>query len=136
MKISNAILGFLAVVCCILQTNAQSSSDTETKNYDQGFRLGFGVNGGYIFQEPYHFSYGGDVRLQYDLSKRYSITLTGGYTNFTISGSKNHLAFIPVRAGYKTFIWENKFYAMGEFGAAFGVTDAYRKTSAAICPTR
>ena len=97
------------VVISYFQSSAQTNTN-ETENYDQGFRLGFGINSGYALQEPYHFSYGADVRMQYDLSKRFSITLTSGYTNITISGSDNDLAFIPLKAGYKTFVWENKFH--------------------------
>ena len=135
MKTLNPLQILLSFIflCSTSQINAQT--ETETTDYDQGFRLGFGINGGYVFQEPYHFSYGGDIRLQYDLSKRYSITLTGGYTNLTISGNDKDLGFYPLKAGYKTFVWENKFYAMGEIGAAFGATDAYRKTSVVVSPS-
>lgn len=138
MKISralNLIVSCFILLCFSLQSRAQKSDTGENKNYDQGFRLGFGINGGYVFQEPYHFSMGGDVRIQYDLSKRYSITLTTGYTNLTISGNNNDLGFIPLKAGYKTFVWENKFYAMGEIGAAFGTSDTYRRTSVIVSPS-
>lgn len=128
------ILSCFVMVLFHFQSSAQTNTN-ETENYDQGFRLGFGINSGYALQEPYHFSYGADVRLQYDLSKRFSITLTSGYTNITISGNNNDLAFIPVKAGYKTFVWENKFYAMGEIGAAFGTNDTYRKTSVIVSPS-
>ena len=131
----NLILSIIAMVLFSFQSHAQTDALVEDPNYDQDFRLGFGINSGYIFQEPYHFSYGADARLQYDLSKRFSITLTSGYTNLTISGKNNDLAFIPVKVGYKTFVWENKFYLMGEFGAAFGATDAYRKTSMVVSPS-
>ena len=137
MKISrtlNLVLSCFVILFFCTQSHAQTDANAE-ENYDQGFRIGFGINGGYIFQEPYHFSYGGDVRLQYDLTKRYSITLTGGYSNLTISGNNNDLGFIPVKAGYKTFVWENQFYAMGEIGAAFGTTDTYRKTSVIVSPS-
>lgn len=131
LKPLRLLLSCAMLLCISLQSQAQA----ETENYDQGFRLGFGLNGGYVFQEPYHFSYGGDVRIQYDLSKRYSITLTSGYNNLSISGNDNDLGFIPVKAGYKTFVWANKFYAMGEIGAAFGTTDTYRKTSVVVSPS-
>jgi hypothetical protein len=39
------------------------------KNYDQGFKLGFGVSGGYATQDPYKLALGADARLQYDLTK-------------------------------------------------------------------
>ena len=138
MKISkplNLILSCFTILSFNLQGHAQTDANLENKNYDQGFRLGFGVNGGYIFQEPYQFSFGGDVRIQYDLSKRFSITLTSGYTNLTFSGIDKNLGFIPLKAGYKTFVWENKFYAMGEIGAAFGITNTYSKTSVIITPS-
>jgi hypothetical protein len=131
--LKQVLLCFFLVISCF-QSSAQTNTN-EAENYDQGFRLGFGINSGYALQEPYHFSYGADVRLQYDLSKRFSITLTSGYTNITISGNNNDLAFIPVKAGYKTFVWENKFYAMGEIGAAFGTNDTYRKTSVIVSPS-
>lgn len=128
-----AILSFFILGLFYFQSSAQTK--TKIENFDQGFRLGFGINSGYAFQEPYHFSYGADVRIQYDLSERFSITLTSGYTNITISGNENDLAFIPVKAGYKTFVWANKFYAMGEIGAAFGTTDTYRYTSVIVSPS-
>lgn len=123
----------LLILCFAQQTKAQTTNDQETKNYDQGFRLGFGISGGYVFQKPYQSSLGGDIRLQYNLSKRYSIALTTGYTNLFVSGKD--LGFIPVKAGYKTFVWENKFYAMGEIGAAIAMTNGYHKTSLLIAPS-
>lgn len=135
MLTTKKIKTLLLLLVIFMGHHAITAQESKTENYDQGFRLGFGVNGGYVFQEPYHFSYGGDIRLQYDLSKRFSITLTSGYTNLTVSGNDNDLGFIPVKAGYKTFVWENKFYAMGEIGAAFGTTDTYRKTSVIVSPS-
>lgn len=132
---SRLLLTFLFMLTSANHLNAQTTADQATKNYDQGFRLGFGVSSGYIFQKPYHFSLGGDVRIQYNLSKRYSIALTTGYTNLSVSGDHNDIGFIPVKAGYKTFVWENKFYAMGEIGAAFSVTNDYQKTSLLITPS-
>lgn len=123
------------LIAAFFLSNPTRAQEKETENFDQGFRLGFGINSGYAFQEPYHFSYGADMRIQYDLSERFSITLTSGYTNITISGNDNDLAFIPVKAGYKTFVWANKFYAMGEIGAAIGTTDTYRKTSVIVSPS-
>ena len=110
------LLGFTA--------NAQ---DTAEDNYDQGFRLGFGINAGYVLNDPYDFALGGDIRLQYDLSKRTSLTLTTGFTNF-FAGKVNNVdvkdyGFIPVKAGFKAFVWEDSFYVLGEAGAGFGVTN-------------
>lgn len=114
----------------------QSGSDS---GYDQGFRLGFGISPGYVLDDPYGFALGADARLQYDFSKRYSVTLTTGFTNF-FAGDHNGVdvkdyGMIPVKAGFKAFFWEDQFYAMGEAGAAFAVTNDYDQTSAILAPT-
>ena len=112
----------LALACMLffgVTANAQDAID----NYDQGFRLGFGINGGYVFEDPYDFALGADVRLQYDLTKRYSLTLTSGFTNFFVGDENKDFGFIPVKAGFKAFVWEDRFYLLGEAGAAFAVTN-------------
>ena len=111
------------------------AQDKETKkNYDQGFRLGFGINAGYPFSDPYDFNLGADVRAQYDLSKRYSLTLTTGFNNYFVSGKDNDLGYIPVKGGFKAFILKDQLYLMGEVGAAFAVTNGYDKTSLLLSP--
>ena len=123
-------------------TQAQTTLTTtpaEDAMYDKGFRLGFGIAPGYVFEEPYDFALGADVRLQYDFSQRYSITLTTGFTNL-FAGDVNNvevkdLGFIPLKAGFKAFIWEQSFYLMGEAGAGFPVTNDYKKTSAIVAPS-
>lgn len=108
----------------------------ETPKYDQGFRLGLGLNTGYANNDPYKLTLGGDVRLQYDLSKRYSFTLTTGFTNLFVSENDGQdLGFIPAKGGFKAFVWNNQFYVMGEAGAAFAVTNNYNKTSLLLAPT-
>jgi len=133
--ITNYCKLFSMLLFLVLSSNFAKAQESKKTNYDQGFRLGFGLSNGFIFQRPYHFSYGGDVRIQYDLSKRYSLTLTTGFTNLSVSGAKNDIGFIPVKAGYKTFVWEDKFYAMGEIGAAFATTNQYHKISLLIAPS-
>jgi hypothetical protein len=64
----------------LIQHKKTTNQDT---NYDQGFRLGVGLNAGYSTNDPYKLAF--DVRGQYDLSKRYSLTLTTGYTNLFVS---------------------------------------------------
>ena len=104
--------------------NAQETLPESAENYDQGFKLGVGINGGYVFQDPYDFALGADVRLQYDLSQKTSLTLTTGFTNlFSGNDLVKDLGFIPVKAGFKGFIWEDRFYLLGEIGAGFGVTN-------------
>ncbi len=115
-------------------SNAQAQETT--KNYDQGFRLGVGVNAGYATNDPYKLVLGADTRLQYDLSKRYSFTLTTGFSNLFVSENDgSDLGFIPAKAGFKAFVWNNQFYVMGEAGAAFAVTNGYNQTSLLLAPT-
>lgn len=116
-----------------LYANTTFAQESEVKNYDQGFRLGFGLNGGLPTDNAYDWSLGGDVRLQYDLTKRTSLTLTTGFTNLFM-GDENgvevkDLGFIPAKAGFKAFIWEDQFYVLGEVGAGFAVTNGYDDTT-------
>ena len=77
---------FVFAIAMMFANNVQAQETTkEATNYDQGFRLGFGANVGYSTNDPYKLSLGADVRGQYDLSKRYSLTLTTGYTNLFVS---------------------------------------------------
>jgi hypothetical protein len=129
-KLNFLCLAFIA----FLYANTTFAQDTEVTNYDQGFRLGFGLNGGIPTDGDYDWSLGGDVRLQYDLSKRTSLTLTTGFTNLFNGDDPNgndikDLGFIPAKAGFKAFIWEDQFYVLGELGAGFAVTNGYDKTT-------
>lgn len=115
---------------------SQAQAQETTTNYDQGFRLGIGLNAGYATNEPYKLALGADARLQYDLSKRYSLTLTTGFSNLFVSEADgSDLGFIPAKAGFKAFIWNDQFYIMGEAGAAFAVTNDYNQTSFLLAPT-
>ncbi|MGL2964863.1 hypothetical protein ACSVH2_13655 [Flavobacterium sp. RSB2_4_14] len=136
MKITTTFKMLLILAISFFSANTiLAQENTDTKNYDQGFKLGIGINAGYIFQDPYDFALGADARLQYDLSKRYSVTLTTGFSNLFVSGQDNDLGFIPVKAGFKAFVWNDQFYVMGEAGAAFAVTNDYDKTSFLIAPS-
>ncbi len=107
----------------------------EKENYDQGFRLGIGINAGLPTDKPYDFNLGADARLQYDLSKKYSLTFTTGFSNMFVSGKENDLGYIPAKAGFKAFVLKDQLYLMGEVGAAFAVTNGYDKTSLLLSPT-
>lgn len=122
-------LGFAGAV------NAQETTQQAIDNYDQKFKLGIGANVGYVFDDPYEFSLGADVRLQYDLTQKTSLTLTTGFTNLFIGDNIDDLGFIPLKAGFKGFIFEDRFYVMGEVGAAFAVTNDYDKTSLLLAPS-
>ena len=136
MKITTTIKMLFVLAILLFSANAMVAQETTTaENYDQGFKLGIGINAGAVFQDPYDFALGADARLQYDLSKRYSITLTSGFSNLFVSGDNNDLGFIPVKAGFKAFVWGDQFYVMGEIGAAIAVTNDYDKTSLLLAPS-
>ena len=71
MKITQKIKLALAFSISIMFANNTNAQEMQSSNnYNQGFRLGVGVNAGYAAHDPYKLALGGDVRLQYDLSKR------------------------------------------------------------------
>lgn len=129
------LLAMIVSLCFFVSSSAQettvvapSQATTAATNYDQGFRLGFGLNAGVPTDDDvYTWSLGGDVRLQYDFSKRTSITLTSGFTNLFIDGDDNDLGFIPIKAGFKAFVWEDRFYVLGEVGGGLAVTNGYEQ---------
>ncbi len=126
MKTSIKLKGLFTLAAALFFTAASAQDiPTPVENYDQGFRLGFGISAGAMTDDLYDFALGGDVRLQYDFSKRTSITLTTGFTNLFIGDDVKDLGFIPAKAGFKVFWWEDSFYAQVEAGAAFPVTNDY-----------
>lgn len=128
------ILFFAAIA--MIYTSTSSAQTAESTNYDQGFKLGIGLSGGIPTDgDDYDWALGGDVRLQYDLSKRTSITLTTGFTNLFVGDDVPDLGFIPAKAGFKAFVWEDQFYVMGEVGAGFAVTNGYDETSLLWAPS-
>ena len=135
LKLISAIFA-IAVAMTTSTANAQETSIIgDTENYDQGFRPGFGANVGYVFEDAYDFSLGIDARLQYDLSKRTSLTLTTGFTNLFVGDDNiKDVGFIPVKAGFKAFVWEDQFYVLGEVGAGFAVTNDYNDTTLILSP--
>ena len=135
MKTKTSIKILLVLTISLFVTSNSFAQETETKNYDQGFKLGIGINGGLPLNDPYDFNLGADARLQYDLSKRYSLTLTSGFNNFFVKGDDNDLGYIPVKAGFKAFVFKESLYLMGEAGAAFAVTNGYDKTSLLLSPS-
>ncbi|WP_284652263.1 hypothetical protein [Flavobacterium terrisoli] len=124
----------LVAVLCLFISTATFAQEAEKKNYDQGFRLGFGLSGGLPLQDPYEFNIGGDIRLQYDLSTKYSLTFTTGFNNFFVNGDDNDLGYIPVKGGFKAFVLKDKLYLLAEVGAAFAVTNDYDDTSFLLSP--
>jgi hypothetical protein len=123
------IVGVL-VLCFVGTVHAQNS----IKKYDQKFKFGIGANIGYVFDDTFDLALNANVRLQYDLSQKTSLTLTTGFTNLFKGDAAQDLGFIPVKAGFKGFIWEDRFYVLGEVGAGFAVTNNYDQTTLILAP--
>src|SRR5690606_35295142 len=102
----------LIVMCVSICTHlsAQESADS----YDRNFKLGIGLSGGLPLKDPYTFNVGGDVRLQYNISKTYSLTLTTGYNILFLEDDGVNFGYVPIKVGYKTFLFSNEFYVMAE----------------------
>jgi len=130
MKIK-ALLVFAISIFFASNASAQDVPETKATNYDQSFRLGFGLNGGVpTNNDVYNWSAGADARIQYDLTKRTSLTFTTGFTNLFINKDVNDtkdLGFIPLKAGFKAFVWEDQFYVLGEIGGGIAVTNGYKQ---------
>jgi len=133
-KFAVATLFLLSSVTASAQETYPNSLAKPASEYDQGWRLGFGLNAGLPTQDPYDYNLGADVRLQYDISKRYSVTLTTGFSNFFVPGDDNDLGYIPAKIGFKGFVLKDKLYLLGEAGFAFSVTNDYSKNSLILSP--
>lgn len=131
----NTIKNLAILALLTIGTTKAMAQDIPNDNYEQKFKLGIGATVGYPFEDPYKLNVGGDVRLQYDLSERYSLTATTGFNNLFVTGDNNDLGYIPAKLGFKAFVLKDQFYLMGEAGAAFAVTNGYDKTSLLLSPS-
>lgn len=130
MKMASKLKGIALAAAMLFGGAALAQDGTIGANgYERGWRLGFGLNAGVTTGDYFNWALGGDVRLQYDLSQRTSLTLTTGYTHLFGEDEIPDLGFIPAKAGFKAFIWEDRFYVLGEVGAGFAVTNDYDETA-------
>jgi hypothetical protein len=128
------ITKILAVCCVLIFTKA--SAQVTSENYERNFKFGVGLNTGLPLNDPYSFNLGGDVRVQYNISKTYSLCFTTGYNSLFVKDDAPNFGYIPVKVGYKTFLFSNEFYAMGEIGGAFSTTKKdYSSNSMLFCPS-
>ena len=128
------IIKYIALICFLSFVNNAYTQD-KTENYNRNFKLGFGLNTGKPFNDPYELNLGADARLQYNISETYSISFTTGYNNLFVENDGKNFSYIPVKVGYKSFIFTNEFYVMGEFGGALSVTNEYKQNSLLFAPS-
>lgn len=131
----NTIKNLAIIALLTFGATKATAQDIAGDNYPQKFKLGIGATVGYPFEDPYDLNVGGDVRLQYDLSQKYSLTATTGFNNLFASGDTKDLGYIPAKLGFKAFVLKDQFYLMGEVGAAFAVTNRYNDKSLLLSPS-
>lgn len=124
----------IAIICFISFANNTYSQES-TEKYDRNFKFGIGLNTGIPLNDPYKYNIGGDVRVQYNISETYSLSFTTGYNSIFIDNDAKNFNYVPVKVGYKTFLFSNEFYVMGEIGAAISVTNEYSKSSMIFSPS-
>jgi hypothetical protein len=123
-KFTKILASAAAVVALFFSTNVKA----QTPNFGIGVNVGAPTNNDY-----FKLSLGVDARMQFNAAKQLSVPVTVGYTHmlakdYTVAGVEiegQDYGFIPVKAGLKYFFAESGsgLYALGEVGAAFGVTD-------------
>ena len=119
MNNSNKILALFAIATIMLFTNKITAQEkSKPIDYDTGWRVGGGLSTGIPHNDGYDFSVGVDTRVQYDFSKKTSLSLTTGYTHL-FSKDLPDMGFVPLKAGFKYFFID-KFYGMGEIGGGIG----------------
>lgn len=117
-------LSFVGLLFSNIETKAQSATPPDS----QDWRLGVSVNPGVATKDPYGFVIGGDLRLQKDFVGPLSLTLTTGFTHFSVKDEfKNTPAdmsynVIPAKAGLKAYVSPH-FYVGGEVGAGFATSN-------------
>jgi len=111
-------------------------------------KIGVGANLGIPTSDLYGFAAGVDLRLQFDVTKQLSVPVATGYNHFFAKDnaffrpngadvqSLPDYGYIPVKTGLKYFFDPSGsgIYAMGEVGAAIGVSD-HAKTTLLYAPT-
>jgi hypothetical protein len=128
----------VAAVALFFSTNANAQ------------KMGIGANLGIPTSDLYGFAAGVDLRVQFDVTKQLSVPVATGYNHFfakdNIAYFPNGVAagaqilpdygYIPVKTGLKYFFDPSGsgIYAMGEVGAAIGVSD-HAKTTFLYAPT-
>lgn len=125
----------LIFMICFLLIATIFYAQENTQSYDRNFKFGIGLNTGLPINDPYKLNIGGDIRLQYNISEAYSLSFTTGFNNLFVDNDEKNFSYIPIKVGYKTFLFKNEFYVMGEIGAALSVTKAYDQNSMLFAPS-
>ena len=120
MKTITKIMSSVAAAVLIF---ASTSSNAQTKDNGMGFKIGVGASIG-TFQKPSQmdYGYGGDLKLQWDLTSRVAVTASGGYTKLNAKTGFTDVSFIPVLGGVRVFPI-GRMYLAPQIGAGFAIKD-------------
>lgn len=116
---------FMIAGILFLPATATAQERMGMDNFENGTRLGVGLDLGIPAQDEYDFVIGGVLSLERDFSEAIAGTLSAGYTNISLDDDQesiDNVGFIPVKAGIKIFPGR-PFYFSGEAGAAFNTND-------------
>lgn len=123
-KITKILASAAAAVALFFSTNANA----QTPNFGIAANVGVPTNNDY-----HNLTLGVDARIQFNVVKQLSVPVTVGYTHFFgkdyqvagVNVEAPDYAYVPVKAGLKYFFSPNGsgLYALGEVGAAFGVSE-------------
>lgn len=122
----------LTALCLFLTVNFISAQVVD--GYERNFDFAVGLNAGLPLNDPYDVNLGMDARIQYNISESYSLCFTAGVNNLLVENQPN-FTYMPIKVGYKTFLFKNEFYVMGEIGGAFSITEEYDNNSMMFCPS-
>jgi hypothetical protein len=130
MKLSTKLMASaVAALGLFLSTNVKAQESR---------KFGIGLTVGVPTTDLYSLSLGADARMQFDVTKRLSVPVAAGYNHYIAKDNTGlpDYGYIPVKTGLKYFFDPSGsgLYAMGEIGAAFGVTND-AKTSFLYAPT-
>ncbi len=133
-KFTKILASAAAVVALFFSTNVNA----QTPNFGIAANVGVPTNNDF-----HNLSLGVDARIQFNVVKQLSVPITVGYTHFLgkdydvagVNVEAPDYAFIPAKAGLKYFFSPtgSGLYALGEVGAAFGVSE-FSKTGFIYSP--
>ncbi|KVV14224.1 hypothetical protein [Flavobacterium sp. TAB 87] len=128
----------LFILMCTPNVFAQKKTflenEGEVKKFEPHLRFEYGGNLGFSTTKNFNWLVGAEAGLQYYFSKKNAATLSFGY-NYTFDGDAKALGYIPLKAGFKTFVQTGKIYLLGETGMGVATTNGYNGVGFLWAPT-
>lgn len=108
----------LFVICWLADAFAQQPENV------YGRRLSFGIDPGVTtgkIRDSYDRVIGGSLQADIPLSRKLCFTVNTGYTGFLhkLPSSDNNLSVLPVKAGFRYFVFGERIYVGAEVGMSY-----------------